>query len=249
MSSVNGRAPADRKGQEKRVTTTRPPAPSGARPNPTPAGSANRRRAAERQRLRNLLLIGSGVLVAIIVVGALVLKPGGGSGSGLTDPNALNPSPNLLAVGTAAPDFTLSSVDGQKLSLSSLRGHPVLLEFFAVWCPHCQNESTVLNQIDQNFGATGEKTVAVLANPYGRDYDTSNGTDKRLADKGDISWFETTFGVKHPTLIDPNFAVVNQYGASSYPTIYVIDSKGVVRFAQDGEVAYQDLANALSALH
>jgi len=123
------------------------------------------------------------------------------------------------------------------------------LEFFAIWCPHCQNEAPILNQIDAAFAPKGERTVSILASPYGRDYDTSGGTNRRLADRGDLSWFDTTFKVQHTTLIDPSFAVVNRYGANSYPTIYVVDSSSTIRFAQAGDVAYQDLANALTQLH
>jgi peroxiredoxin len=167
----------------------------------------------------------------------------------LTNPSALNPAPQTLSVGSKATDFALTTADGQHVSLSSLSGHPVVLEFFAIWCPHCQAEASVLSQIDSAFASSGERTIAILANPYGKDYDTSNGTDRRLADRTDLTWFLDTFKVQHATLIDPNFDVVNKYGASSYPTTYIIDGGGTVRFVQSGEVPYQDLANVLSQLH
>jgi cytochrome oxidase Cu insertion factor (SCO1/SenC/PrrC family) len=48
---------------------------------------------------------------------------------------------NLLPVGATAPAFTLETPQGAKVSLASYRGHAVLLEFFASWCPHCNAES------------------------------------------------------------------------------------------------------------
>lgn len=254
MNPGNGKTPSGKNAGDKGFSNPRPATPLGARSTTSSAGAPIKRtfrsRAAGRQRLRNLLLIGSGVLVAIIVVAALLFsRSGGSSASALTDPNGLNPLPALLAVGTKAPDFNLATVDGQKVSLSGLSGHPVVLEFFAVWCPHCQAESTVLNQVDQTYTGNGVRTLGVLANPFGKDYETSNGSNRRLADSSDLSWFETTFNVKHPSLIDPSYTVVNEYGASSYPSIYIVDGSGVIRFARAGEVPYQDLANVLNQLH
>ncbi len=61
----------------------------------------------------------------------------------------------------------------------------------------------------------------------------------------DIAWFQRTFHTREPILIDPTFATVNRYGAGSYPTIYILDGKGVVRYASQGEVSYETLATAV----
>jgi peroxiredoxin len=186
------------------------------------------------------LAIVIGVVAVLIITQTL-------NTNGLVNADKLNPASQMLKVGTKAPDFTLSTVDGKSYSLSSFKGKPVLLEFFAVWCPHCQRESTVLNQVDSKFGPKGLQSLAILANPYGRNYDTSGQNDLTIVSKSDINWFEQTFGVKHPTLIDPSFATVNTYGASSYPTIYVIDKQGIVRYAQAGEQPLSALATAITA--
>lgn len=222
-----------------------PSGPSLATPVRRPGGT----RPSDRQRLRAIIGAASIAIVAVLLAGALLLgRSNAPTASALTDPNALNPAPRVLSVGSPAPDFDLATLDGQRIRLSGLRGHPVVLEFFAIWCPHCQNEAPVLNQIDSAFASRGVRTLAILANPYGRHYDTSGGTDRRPADRADLTWYETTFKVQYPTLIDPSFATVNRYGASSYPTIYVIDGQGVIRFVQAGEVPYQTLANILTGL-
>ncbi|MGH2386766.1 MAG: TlpA family protein disulfide reductase, partial [Chloroflexota bacterium] len=120
--------------------------------------------------------------------------------------------------------------------------------FFAVWCPHCQAMTKVLNQVDAQFRPKGLQTIAVLASPYGKNYDTSNGTDLSIVTKSDINWFISNFQVSHPTVIDPTFATVNQYGASSYPTLYVVDKNGIIRYANTGERPYAELANAITPL-
>jgi len=169
-----------------------------------------------------------------------------GQTGGLTNPNDLNPASRALPLRSVAPDFSLTTAAGQHYRLSSLRGRPVLLEFIAVWCPHCQRESVVINRIHERYGSTAQHGLAmlsILANPYGRDHDTTGST--RLADRRDIAWFQRTFHTREPILIDPTFATVNRYGAGSYPTIYILDGKGVVRYASQGEVSYGTLATAV----
>jgi thiol-disulfide isomerase/thioredoxin len=195
------------------------------------------------------LWLGAGTIlvVAVIIAAALLSQSSGSSTAGLTNPNALNPAQNMLPVKSPAPDFDLATVDGRHYRLSALRGHPVLLEFFAVWCPHCQREAPILNRIDQAFASQGLRSLLILANPYGRNYEVSGGTDRRLANRGDIAWFQQTFNVAHPILIDPTFATVNRYGVNGYPTIYVLGRKGAIRSATSGEVPYQQLAAAVAA--
>lgn len=208
-----------------------------------------RRSTAVRARKR-LLLLSTGVplLAALaIVVAILVSRTTSSSAGGLVNASALNTGSQLLGTGTKAPDFTLATVDGQPYRLSTLRGKPVLLEFFAVWCPYCQAESTILNQVDKNYGSNGLRTLAVLASPYGRNYDNSGGTDLTVVTKPDVNWFIQNFGVKHPTLIDPSFTTVNAYNASSYPTIYVLDKNGIIRYANSGEQTYAQLAGGIAA--
>jgi cytochrome c biogenesis protein CcmG/thiol:disulfide interchange protein DsbE len=195
-----------------------------------------------------MLLFGGIPLLLIVAVVAVLIAGNTSSSVGLVNADKLNPGSQLLKVGTKAPDFTLSTVDGTPYRLSSFKGKPVLLEFFAVWCPHCQRESTILNQIDHNFGSSQHlQTLAILASPYGKNYDTSGGNDLSIVTKSDMNWFEQTFAVAHPTLIEPNFTSVNAYNASSYPSIYVLDKQGIIRYANSGEQPYADLANAITA--
>jgi peroxiredoxin len=87
---------------------------------------------------------------------------------------------------------------------------------------------------------------AILANPYGPNYDNSFGTDTSLATASDLRWFARTFHEAVPQLVDPNFHVVNRYGVSGYPSIYVIDKRGVIRYVGSGEQPYNTLASAVA---
>lgn len=204
------------------------------------------RRAPARSRRRKWLFVGGAPLVLVAILVAVLIANETVATAGLVDATKLNPGGQLLSTGTRAPNFTLPTADGKRYTLSAFRGKPVLLEFFAVWCPHCQRESTVLNQIDRQFEPRGLQTLAILANPYGKNYDNSGGNDLSIATKSDIAWFEQTFGVTHPTLIDPTFTTVNAYNAGSYPTIYVLDKQGIIRYANSGEQPYATLAQAIT---
>jgi thiol-disulfide isomerase/thioredoxin len=181
------------------------------------------------------------MVVAIIVIVA-VLSTSNSSGSG--------PSPRTttLPVGSPFPDFDLATVNGQHYTLSHYKGNPILVEFFAVWCPHCQRMAPIIDQLHAAFKAKGLQVLAILANPYGRNYERSGGTDTRLADKSDIQWYTQNFRPTYPLLIDPNFKVTNEAGAIGYPTIYVLDKSLRVRSVTQGEVPYNQLADVLNSL-
>ena len=247
--------PGGSRSSHRRAASRGPEAEQAAQAIPRAGGSGIRptRRPTRAQQIhqartrRRALIFGGVPLVLVVIVVAILIASNSTSSSGLVNANDLNPGSKLLSVGTKAPNFTLKTVDGKSYSLSSLKGKPVLLEFFAVWCPHCQRESTVINQLDTNLGPKGLQTLAVLASPYGRNYDTSGGNDLSIVTKGDVQWFEKTFAVQHPTLIDPTFATVNTYNATSYPTLYVVDRQGVIRYANSGEQPYANLAAPINA--
>jgi thiol-disulfide isomerase/thioredoxin len=215
-------------------------------------GRRARARIAQEQaaRRRRLSLIGGAitavVIVAIIVV-AVLLNSGTKTAAAITaDDTKLNPGAPLK-VGMTAPNFNLATIDGKNYQLSALRGHPVLLEFFAVWCPHCQAEAPILNNLDKAYASKGLQTLSILASPYDRTHDATGSTNP--VTKDDITWFKNTYNVAHPMLIDPNFSTVNKYGANSYPTIYILDKNGVIRYTNGGlgDRPYQTLAHGVDA--
>jgi len=190
-----------------------------------------------------------GVITLLIVIGlvmyALARSTTSQASAGLTNAGDLNPAPSQLNVGAIGPDFTLRDSNGTSYSLAAQRGHPVLLEFFAVWCPICQGEVPIMAQLARTYTPKGVRIWSILANPYGRNYEASSGTDLRLADKADLAWFARRFNVQYPQLIDPTFTVVNQYGINAYPGLYVIDKTGRIIFSSAGHQIYASLAAAL----
>jgi thiol-disulfide isomerase/thioredoxin len=223
-------------------------APRPRRATTTPVrGRARVVEAQRRRRLTILLGIGTIIVVAVIVIVA-VLSNSSSNGGALTDSGKLNPKTTTLRAGSTFPNFNLATVDGKHYTLSDYKGKPVLVEFFAVWCPHCQHVAPIIDQLNATYKSKGLQVLAVLANPYGRNYDLSGGTDTRLADKGDIQWYTQQFKPSYPLLIDPNFTVVNEVGANSYPTIYTLDKSLKVHSVTQGEVPYSQLAGAINSI-
>jgi peroxiredoxin len=189
-------------------------------------------------------LIG-GILTVLIVAGIIGYviynnsKPATGAINVAAD---LNPVPGQIAVGKTAPNFTLKDAKGKSYSLKAQRGHPVVLEFFAVWCPVCQGEAPTIAQLTQKYVSKGVRVWAIVASPYGPNYEKSGNTDTTPVKKADLGWFASSFNVKHPQLIDPHFNVVNEYGIQAYPGLYVIDSNGKIVFSKAGHYDFATLS-------
>lgn len=200
------------------------------------------------RRLPRASIIGGVVTVlafAAILIYTYTRSTTSESATGLTDAAALNPQPALIATGRPAPDFSLKDASGTTHRLSAQRGHPVLLEFFAVWCPVCHAEAPTIARLTREYEQRGVRVWSILANPYGPDYEVSHYSDLTPVQSQDLNWFATTYDVHHPQLIDPSFATVNAYGISKYPGMYLIDKRGVIRLATSGALRYGALAHAL----
>jgi peroxiredoxin len=141
-------------------------------------------------------------------------------------------NPDLLAVGTTAPGFTLETPQGQKVSLSQYRGKAVLLEFFATWCPHCNAEAPHLRKLYASLSKSIYAFVSVNA-----DGETAPS----------VFAFHRYYGLPYPALVDPSSRpgsyngqgapgkVSTEYAADAYPTFYVIDPLGKITWRGDGE--------------
>ncbi|HEX3695990.1 MAG TPA: TlpA disulfide reductase family protein [Polyangia bacterium] len=125
----------------------------------------------------------------------------------------LNPDPVPVALlNREAPDFELPDASGKLVSLRSQRGHPVLVNFWATWCPPCIEEMPSMEELARTIENTDIRMMAVSVD---------DGWEP-------IRRFFTA-GTKMGVLLDLSKEVPKKYGTEKYPETYLIDASGKVR--------------------
>ncbi len=182
---------------------------------------------ARRKEIRRLTLGIAVILVAFIAlfyfgVGILAGPPAG---------------PRVgVRLGDAAPDFTLTDVDGGVFRLSAQRGRPVLLDFMGSRCPTCVQEMPFLVSIRDRYASRGLVMISI-------DVGGQLGTE----DPEVARTFLATYGGTWPIALD-NSNLGLTFQVSALPTIYLIDAQGYVAFRHAGVITDADLAPQVERL-
>ena len=121
----------------------------------------------------------------------------------------------------AMPDFTFQTLDGKPWTLSQHRGHVVLLNFWATWCPPCQSETPSLIKIANEDQVQGLDVAGIAM-----DQKSQNSLKN-------IQSFVADYRVQYPILLPATFSPVTN-GVQSYPTTYLIDRQGRIANAFTG---------------
>ena len=134
-----------------------------------------------------------------------------------------------LPVGSAAPDVSVVDVrTGAKIHLSQFRGQPVLLDFWATWCPPCRMSLPDTERFSKKFGPAGLHVLAI-----------SN------EDKGTIMDFVHANKYTFPAYRDAGLAASQAYHVSGIPAVFVIDKEGKIAHYQVGYGGPEPLEAAL----
>ncbi len=156
---------------------------------------------------------------------------------------------NLLTMeGKMAPPIEVADWTGdvKPEQLSALRGHPVLLFFWAHWCVDCKAEAGVIQDLEARYGAAGLKVVG----PTMR-YGFVGAGEEAPADK-EKAWIEETrrkYYARIGTMPVPiSEATLRAYGVSTTPTLVLVDAHGIVRMYHPGVMSYGDLAPLVAKL-
>jgi len=118
-----------------------------------------------------------------------------------------------------APDFTLTDLDGNSVSLSDYSGTPVLINFWATWCPPCRSELPLIQQYQDKYG----DEFVVLAVDGGETAE-------------DVQSFVDAQGYTMKFLLDPDFVVAELYQVRGFPTSLFIDANGAIQKVHIGEL-------------
>lgn len=149
------------------------------------------------------------ILIVILVPTLALLYFGLGR-----DPRTL---PSAL-VGKEAPDFHLKTIDGEEVSLSSIKGKPIVLNFWSTWCGPCAAEHQLLRQASNFYAPKGIAFYSVL-------YEDTVENVRR---------FLTRYGEAAPILLDPELRTAIDYGVSGVPETFFIDTNGLILYKHAG---------------
>jgi thiol-disulfide isomerase/thioredoxin len=183
---------------------------------------------------RSYLIYGTLALVIIAIIVAIGLS------NRNAVPNAASQAPiqSTLKVGDTAPTFSVPTNAGS-FDLASV-STPVLLEVFATWCPHCQHETSILNDLALKYQGK-IAMVAVSGSPYGMDGSTPES-------QADVNTFGQDFQVRYPLAFDPQLTVAHQYLLGGYPTVVLIRPDKKIAYIKDGEIPESDLIKQINGL-
>ena len=192
----------------------------------------------KRRSQRHFSWWSAGVVAAISVLslaGLILLVRSGVNGGG----NRANPPPATveaaaLAEGHPAPDFSATTLQGSRLSLSSLRGRPVLINFFASWCTVCEAELPGIEQAYQEHRAIGFTVVGV-----------------NTLENGDGLAFYRRMHLTFPAVYDPGNPgrIGSAYGVTQgLPASVFVDRTGKVQLIQYGPVTKSLIDQELAKL-
>jgi thiol-disulfide isomerase/thioredoxin len=114
----------------------------------------------------------------------------------------------------AAPELTGKLLDGSRFDLAAMRGRPVLVHFWATWCPVCRLQEESIEAIAQDHPVV---TVAIQ----------SGGG-------GDVAAKMSEEGLSFPVLVDDMGILASRWGVSGVPTSFVVDGAGRIAFVEIG---------------
>jgi peroxiredoxin len=192
------------------------------------------------KKTKTLLLLGLFVLfigAAVLIYDALGqgVSPGNAVGVAQGEGAVSQSDRNGAAERTKAPDFTVYDADGDAVRLSDLLGRPVVLNFWASWCPPCMAEMPAFNGVYETL----ETDVAFMM---------VNLTDGQRETKETGTRYIEERGFSFPVYFDTEQDAANAYGVMSIPTTVFIDRDGYIAAGAQGAIDAEILQEGIALI-
>jgi peroxiredoxin len=129
-------------------------------------------------------------------------------------------SKEKVKVGSEAPDFILTDLEGKQHQLSDYKGKGVFLNFWGTWCEPCEREMPYMDNQYEYYKTQGVEVLAV-------NIAESNVAVQSFVDKHDLSF---------PVILDKDRQVLNAYGVGPLPTTFLINPEGEVVHITSGSL-------------
>ncbi len=140
-------------------------------------------------------------------------------------------SKQTAQVAKPAPNWTMPLSTGGTLSLSSLRGKPVYLNFFATWCPPCKEEAPFISKMQQQYASRGLQVVGV----------------DELESASQAQSFRKQFHLVYPAVVDGG-TLQAQYLVNGLPVHVFIGRDGIIRKIIAGEMSHADIQKNVQSI-
>ncbi len=134
-------------------------------------------------------------------------------------------------VGSAAPQWTLATSTGGKLSMQSLAGQPVYLNLFATWCGPCNVEAPDINALQKKYAAQGLRVIGI----------------DELESAKQAQTFVNKYSLVYPALVDDG-TIEDEYSVNGLPVHIFIARDGTVRAIRAGEMSRAEIESAIRSV-
>lgn len=115
--------------------------------------------------------------------------------------------------GSAAPDFTVKDLDGKDVTLSSLKGSVVLVNFWATWCPPCKEEIPSMIKLNKAMTGKAFRMLAISIDDGGK-----NAVTDFFKGSRDL-----------PCYLDADTRISQLYGTTGVPETFIVDKQGIIQ--------------------
>ena len=149
-----------------------------------------------------------------------------------------SPAGDVVPLSGAAPDIVSNTwLNSPPKTIAGLRGKVVLVEFWTFECWNCHNVEPYIKQWHARYGDVGLEVITVHAPEFDRERDPANV--RAYLDKA---------GIKYAVAIDNDFSNWNRYRNRFWPTLYLIDKQGMLRYSKIGEGDYAGTEQRIQSL-
>ena len=174
-------------------------------------------------RLRGILFLAGGLALGLIIGGVVLFTLPRGAGA--------SKRPDPPTTGVQLANFTLEGLNRKQVSLNDMQGKPLVLNFWATWCPPCRQEMPLFEKYSRLLD--GKVTF------IGVNYDEDAVTVQDFVSANRISF---------PIWLDLGGKVSDLYYIDTYPNTYFVDEKGVLRAQHIGQLSEDLLLRYLTTL-
>ena len=182
------------------------------------------------------------VALAAFIYAVTMKKPAPVSFSSNASMNETNAivTEDLIPANEAKPAPALKEgewINSEALTLEKLKGRVVVVDFWTFGCYNCRNTLPALKKFDEKYREQGLTIIGVHTPEFDYEKETKNVTSN-----------VNKLGIKYPVVTDNEYATWEAYNVHAWPTVFILDKQGRIRFKHIGEGRYDDQEQVIKTL-